>query len=126
MNGPLATKQATCPQPSAAKSAAGQILGGKGSPCRWRYWCGRPTVALMTEPPRPAGEQPPNYSMPGDAPASGSGYTMPTGGAGDEYGQPATGGPGGYPPPPTSGAGGYAPPPGGGGGYAPPPTSGAG
>src|SRR5260370_42331234 len=67
--------------------------------CRWRHLIGAPTVAPMSEPPRPPGEygvpsdpnsNPPPYSVPGEAP--GTAYQPPTSG-------------GGYAPPPSSGAG---------------------
>jgi uncharacterized protein len=79
--------------------------------CRWRHLIDAPTVAPMSEPPRPPGEYgPPSdpnsvppYSVPGEAPGTG------------------------YPTQPPVSGGGYGPPPGSGGGaYAPPPTSGAG
>src|SRR3954467_13062039 len=68
--------------------------------CRWRHLIDGPTVAPMSEPPRPPGE----YGMPSD-PNSGSPPQPPTSG-------------GGYGPPPSSGGGAYGtPPPTSGGGY---------
>jgi len=53
-------------------------------PCRWRHLIGTPTVAPMSEPPRPPGDygvpsdpnsNPPPYSVPGEG--SGAGYQQP-------------------------------------------------
>ncbi len=84
-----------------------------------------PTVADMTEPPRPPGDgypgQQPDPTAP-PPPTSGGGAYPPPGSGGGAYAPPPTSG-GGYTPPPTSGGGGYPPAGGGyppqGGGYPP-------